>query len=31
MVPIGGIVFVGAFWLFRTAFGRRSGGVGYRR
>jgi hypothetical protein len=30
-VMIGGVVFMGAFWVFRQAFARRSGGVGFRR
>ncbi|MFL5895326.1 MAG: hypothetical protein ACJ76Z_09440 [Thermoleophilaceae bacterium] len=30
VVPAGGIVFMAAFWLFRTAFKRRSGGLGFR-
>lgn len=31
MVPVGGIVFVAAFYVFRQAFMRRTGGVGFRR
>jgi uncharacterized membrane protein len=31
MVPVGGVVFIVAFYLFRQAFARRSGGVGFRR
>jgi hypothetical protein len=30
-VVVGGIVFMAAFWLFRQAFARRTGGVGFRR
>jgi hypothetical protein len=30
MIPLGGLVFLGAFWLFREAFKRRSGGLGFR-
>jgi hypothetical protein len=30
-VVVGGVVFMAAFWLFRQAFSRRTGGVGYRR
>src|SRR3954447_19145511 len=30
-VVVGGIVFIAAFWLFRQAFARRTGGVGFRR
>jgi hypothetical protein len=30
-VVVGGIVFMAAFWLFRQAFVRRTGGVGFRR
>jgi hypothetical protein len=30
-VVVGGIVFMAAFWLFRQAFSRRTGGVGFRR
>src|SRR3954451_7058462 len=30
-VVVGGIVFMAAFWLFRQAFMRRTGGVGFRR
>src|SRR3954454_20768875 len=30
-VVVGGIAFVAAFWLFRQAFMRRTGGVGFRR
>ncbi|HEX8075405.1 MAG TPA: hypothetical protein VF545_10540 [Thermoleophilaceae bacterium] len=30
VLPVGGIVFVAAFWLFREAFKRRSGGLGFR-
>ena len=30
-VAVGGIVFMAAFWLFRQAFARRTGGVGFRR
>jgi uncharacterized membrane protein YeaQ/YmgE (transglycosylase-associated protein family) len=28
---VGGVVFLAAFWLFRQAFSRRTGGVGFRR
>jgi hypothetical protein len=28
---VGGVVFMAAFWLFRQAFARRTGGVGFRR
>jgi hypothetical protein len=31
MLPAGGITFVISFYLFRQAFARRSGGVGFRR
>jgi hypothetical protein len=31
MVPVGGIVFMAAFFFFRQAFSRRTGGVGFRR
>jgi hypothetical protein len=31
MIPVGGVAFMVAFWLFRQAFARRSGGVGFRR
>ncbi len=31
MVPVGGVVFAVAFLIFRRAFARRSGGVGFRR
>lgn len=32
VVPVvGGVVFMAAFWLFRQAFARRTGGVGFRR
>jgi hypothetical protein len=31
MIPVGGIVFMIAFYLFRQAFARRTGGVGFRR
>jgi peptidoglycan/LPS O-acetylase OafA/YrhL len=31
MVPVGGVVFVAAFYAFRQAFMRRTGGVGFRR
>jgi hypothetical protein len=33
IVPVvaGGVVFMAAFWLFRQAFSRRTGGVGFRR
>jgi hypothetical protein len=30
-VVVGGIVFMAAFWIFRQAFARRTGGVGFRR
>jgi hypothetical protein len=30
MIPVGGVVFLAAFWLFREAFKRRSGGLGFR-
>jgi hypothetical protein len=30
-VLVGGVVFMAAFWLFRQAFARRTGGVGFRR
>jgi hypothetical protein len=30
-VVVGGIAFMAAFWLFRQAFARRTGGVGFRR
>jgi uncharacterized membrane protein YgdD (TMEM256/DUF423 family) len=30
MLPIGGVVFLVGFWLFREAFKRRSGGLGFR-
>ena len=30
MIPIGGLVFIAAFWLLREAFKRRSGGLGFR-
>jgi hypothetical protein len=30
-VVVGGVVFMAAFWLFRQAFARRTGGVGFRR
>jgi hypothetical protein len=30
-VVVGGVVFMAAFWLFRQAFSRRTGGVGFRR
>jgi len=30
MIPVGGVVFVTAFWLLREAFKRRSGGLGFR-
>jgi hypothetical protein len=30
-VVVGGIVFMAAFWMFRQAFMRRTGGVGFRR
>jgi hypothetical protein len=30
-VIVGGIVFMAAFWLFRQAFMKRTGGVGFRR
>jgi hypothetical protein len=30
MIPIGGLVFLAAFWLLRGAFKRRSGGLGFR-
>ena len=28
---VGGVAFLAAFWLFRQAFARRTGGVGFRR
>lgn len=31
MVPVGALVFGGGFLLFRSAFARRTGGVGFRR
>ena len=31
MVPVGGVTFIIAFYLFRQAFARRTGGVGFRR
>jgi predicted membrane-bound mannosyltransferase len=30
LIPVGGVVFLCAFWLFREAFKRRSGGLGFR-
>jgi hypothetical protein len=30
-VVVGGVVFMAAFWAFRQAFSRRTGGVGFRR
>jgi hypothetical protein len=30
MIPVGGLVFIAAFWLLREAFKRRSGGLGFR-
>jgi hypothetical protein len=30
MLPVGGLVFLGAFWALREAFKRRSGGLGFR-
>jgi hypothetical protein len=30
MIPVGGLVFLGAFWVLREAFKRRSGGLGFR-
>jgi hypothetical protein len=30
MIPVGGVVFLGMFWVFREAFKRRSGGLGFR-
>jgi hypothetical protein len=30
MLPVGGVVFLAAFWVFREAFKRRSGGLGFR-
>jgi hypothetical protein len=30
-VVVGGIVFMAAFWIFRQAFMKRTGGVGFRR
>ena len=30
LVPVGGLVFLGAFWFLREAFKRRSGGLGFR-
>jgi hypothetical protein len=30
MIPVGGLVFAGAFFLLRQAFKRRSGGLGFR-
>ncbi|MEA2438920.1 MAG: hypothetical protein QOH76_344 [Thermoleophilaceae bacterium] len=31
LVVVAGVVFLAAFWLFRQAFMRRTGGVGFRR
>jgi hypothetical protein len=30
MIPVGGLVFIAAFWLLREVFKRRSGGLGFR-
>jgi hypothetical protein len=30
MIPVGGLVFLGAFWALRETFKRRSGGLGFR-
>jgi hypothetical protein len=30
-VVVGGVAFMAAFWLFRQAFARRTGGAGFRR
>jgi hypothetical protein len=30
MIPAGAVVFLAAFWIFREAFKRRSGGLGFR-
>jgi hypothetical protein len=30
MIPVGGLVFIAAFWLLREVFKRRSGGFGFR-
>jgi hypothetical protein len=30
MIPVAGLVFMGAFWAFREVFKRRSGGLGFR-
>ena len=30
LIPVGGLVFLAAFWLLRAAFKRRSGGLGFR-
>ena len=30
MIPIGGLVFIAAYWLLREAFKRRSGGLSFR-
>jgi hypothetical protein len=30
MIPVGGLVFIAAFWLLREAFKRRSGGLSFR-
>jgi hypothetical protein len=31
MIPVGGLAFMIAFWFFRRAFSRRTGGVGFQR
>jgi uncharacterized membrane protein YccC len=31
MLPVGGVTFMIAFWLFRQAFAKRTGGVGFKR
>ena len=30
LIPVAAVVFLGAFWLLRQAFKRRSGGLGFR-
>ena len=30
MIPVGGLVFIAAYWLLREAFKRRSGGLSFR-
>jgi hypothetical protein len=30
LIPVGGLVFIAAFWLLREVFKRRSGGLGFR-